>query len=680
MDCEAILVSPMFLAALDALENLPTDFIDPLDISQHQDIVDSFSRLDFLAKGTKQPKLFQLKCLISLLASRHVVVRAATGAGKTLAMILPLLLSPDKIAITVTPLKLLQKDHVNEFVQYGIPSIAINHDTPHDKTLWNHIAAGHYKNLLVAPEQFFLEGGHIPRLALQLKDPTFSKCIGFFFVDKAHFIVTAGEAQIGKKLPFHPAYRKLTEVLIQLPVDVPVALFSATLPPQTLEKVLKSLNLLHDKMDIIKLSTNRPNIMHAVIPMLDSIKNFSNLDFLIPVPFHPLMSYPPKCLIFIDHKLSTAGVAQYLNGHLPEAVRCIFKFKHLHLSMSQEHNEMVFDDFQKPNGKYTLIMANVFGVTVNLLEHEQWAGQGGQDKLQCLVLMIAEKWAYNTPKKPQRVLCSTSSIYQCVADIFWLNTITDTSPEAVQYEGVSCCDQHLDESLNINHFIPGQNLQSVIAQPTDHEPGINIVLDAQVPPKKTCKKYRPMKQCSALEELLKVWCHTVIFNDTALQGWPAEWILSGQYIVKLAQEEDSFFKLASDIITFLQESKEWSVFFSNGVYGVIDLYNKSLPRKAQHIMRKPPANPTAADRDLESEDDNPGQQTPRALPADSIPLLLDFTADVYDTDATLINPYSSASSPPSSHCSTPDLDLSLSLTTCRSRPASFTQIHASPNS
>ncbi|KAG2155014.1 uncharacterized protein EDB93DRAFT_1043687, partial [Suillus bovinus] len=109
------------------------------DISQRrQDIVDSFTRLDFLAKGTKQPKLFQLKCLVSLLASRHVVVRAATGAGKTLAMILlPLLLSPDKIAITVTPLKLLQKDHVNEFVQYGIPSIAINHDTPHDKTLWN---------------------------------------------------------------------------------------------------------------------------------------------------------------------------------------------------------------------------------------------------------------------------------------------------------------------------------------------------------------------------------------------------------------------------------------------------------------------------------------------------------------------------------------------------------------
>ncbi|OAX31691.1 hypothetical protein K503DRAFT_703308, partial [Rhizopogon vinicolor AM-OR11-026] len=56
---------------------------------------------------------FQLQCLVSLLASRHVVVKAATGAGKTIAMMLSLFLSPNKMAITVTPLELLQKDHVS---------------------------------------------------------------------------------------------------------------------------------------------------------------------------------------------------------------------------------------------------------------------------------------------------------------------------------------------------------------------------------------------------------------------------------------------------------------------------------------------------------------------------------------------------------------------------------------
>ncbi|KAG2066065.1 hypothetical protein BDR04DRAFT_1082358 [Suillus decipiens] len=57
------------------------------------------------------PSHDQLKCLILLLSARHVVLQAVTGSGKTLAMILPLLLSPNKIAITVTPLKLLQQDH-----------------------------------------------------------------------------------------------------------------------------------------------------------------------------------------------------------------------------------------------------------------------------------------------------------------------------------------------------------------------------------------------------------------------------------------------------------------------------------------------------------------------------------------------------------------------------------------
>ncbi|KAG2159144.1 uncharacterized protein EDB93DRAFT_1060187, partial [Suillus bovinus] len=76
--------------------------------------------------------------------------------------ILPLLLSSDKMAITVTPLQLPQKDRVKEFEEYGIRSIAINHDTPHDKTLWSEVFVTCLRGQLVAPEQFFRDGGHIP--------------------------------------------------------------------------------------------------------------------------------------------------------------------------------------------------------------------------------------------------------------------------------------------------------------------------------------------------------------------------------------------------------------------------------------------------------------------------------------------------------------------------------------
>ncbi|KAG2054023.1 hypothetical protein BDR06DRAFT_955854 [Suillus hirtellus] len=158
-------------------------------------------------------------------------------------------------------------------------------------------------------------------------------------------------------------------------------LTDATLPPQTLEKVLKSLNLSHNKMDIIKLSTNRPNIMHTVIPMLDSIKNFSNLDFLVSVLLHPPMTYPPKSLIFIDHKLSTAAVARYLNTRLPEAVRRVFKFRYLHSSMSMEHNEMVFDEFRKPDGLVQGIVATSGASMMLILFHSTRCPHSGHKDL-----------------------------------------------------------------------------------------------------------------------------------------------------------------------------------------------------------------------------------------------------------------------------------------------------------
>src|SRR5947209_5173827 len=93
MDYDVVSVPLMSLPALDALQSLLTDFTSALDTLQHQNIIDAFARVDFLRKGSIRPKLFQLKCLVSLLSSRHVVVKSATGAGKTLAMMLPLFLS-----------------------------------------------------------------------------------------------------------------------------------------------------------------------------------------------------------------------------------------------------------------------------------------------------------------------------------------------------------------------------------------------------------------------------------------------------------------------------------------------------------------------------------------------------------------------------------------------------------
>ncbi|KAG2343352.1 hypothetical protein BDR05DRAFT_962850 [Suillus weaverae] len=78
-------VRPLLLAARDAMEDLPTAFTSALSTTQRQQVLEAFSQLDLISQGSRRLKLFQLRCLISLLSARHVVLRAATGSGKTIA-------------------------------------------------------------------------------------------------------------------------------------------------------------------------------------------------------------------------------------------------------------------------------------------------------------------------------------------------------------------------------------------------------------------------------------------------------------------------------------------------------------------------------------------------------------------------------------------------------------------
>ncbi|EIW73765.1 hypothetical protein CONPUDRAFT_160742 [Coniophora puteana RWD-64-598 SS2] len=180
--------------AQKSLEELSPSFVESLSFEQAQIIFKATSWFDKQFNGTKTPREFQLQSTVATLSGQNVVVRAGTGYGKTMAMILPLLLGDQsKIAITISPLKLLQKNHVHEFEQYGIKTIQINEDTPDDKNLWKDIAQGVYKNILVAPEQFFRNNGHLPRLAfIMLTSRAFVKSIGVLNCDEAHMIQMAG--------------------------------------------------------------------------------------------------------------------------------------------------------------------------------------------------------------------------------------------------------------------------------------------------------------------------------------------------------------------------------------------------------------------------------------------------------------------------------------------------------
>jgi hypothetical protein len=212
--------------------------------------------------------------------------------------------------------------------------------------------------------------------------------------------------------------------------------------------------------------------------------------------------------------------------------------------------------------------------------------------------------------------------------------------------------------MNINCFLPGQTLPSIALQVRLESETSSDHLQAQ--PKKTRNKYRPTKQRPPLEELLQAWRKNALSNDDITQGWLDEWVLSDLSISKLAREEEGAFESTADVVSFLEESSEWADSYGEQVHSVIDGYNRSLPKK-----------PARASTKL-LDSNHPATH----ITAGTIPSLVKTTSDLYDTDTTLVNSYSPTSSPQSSRCATPDLDLPLSAAVRHPRSES---VFESPN-
>ncbi|KAJ7927033.1 P-loop containing nucleoside triphosphate hydrolase protein [Mycena leptocephala] len=388
----------MSTSAFNAFGALPPAFMTPLTAAERLIVLEAFLYLDFTSKGTKTPRELQLRAKLAVKAGKDLLVRSGTGSGKTLALILPVLsLSKDSVVITVSPLRLIQDNHVAEFSKYGISSIAINCFTPDDPELWKSITShSKYQHYSVSPEQCGPYKGHIPRFAKLLHRPRWVKRVKLLQIDEAHFIATTGQSN-GTEAAFRPSFSNLGERLrVHLQATTPCTAYSASMTPQIMELLTGTLRMDPEKTIKPELTTNRPNLVHAVIPMVGSIDNFSNVDFLIPVPFDPNKA---------------AKLARHLNSKLPPAIAPKEPFRHYHSSMSKVYLEEIASRFKDSNGDVRCLIATEaasngfdvpdislivqFGVPKSMTDGDQRGGRSGRDGRECLVLTIAERWAYD---------------------------------------------------------------------------------------------------------------------------------------------------------------------------------------------------------------------------------------------------------------------------------------------
>ncbi len=162
------------------------------------------------------------------------------------------------------------------------------------------------------PEQFQTSHqSNNTRLAETVELKSFRTRVKRIHVDEAHFILTAGVSRNGIP-PFRPAWGTLNEVRSRLFPNIPCQALSATLPPSILHTVRLKLSLSHDAT-VIQTSINRPNIVYCRHPLVNSIKDMRNLDFLIPTNLSPPMRLPKVILFFMIMLSRTTS----LQGHQP---------------------------------------------------------------------------------------------------------------------------------------------------------------------------------------------------------------------------------------------------------------------------------------------------------------------------------------------------------------------------
>lgn len=168
-------------------ERLPTDYIQTLNDNDKTDALRACLIIYVLTATVIVPRQFQLEAMLATLDGRDSIITAGTGSGKTLCMIIPILLRPGTVTMTISPLKRLQATQVtrlkcNDFVRmqnillqvlesvkYGINTLSINEDTPNDPSLWEviiHHSSMHLFAIFDTYEKhttrtFTLESSHI---------------------------------------------------------------------------------------------------------------------------------------------------------------------------------------------------------------------------------------------------------------------------------------------------------------------------------------------------------------------------------------------------------------------------------------------------------------------------------------------------------------------------------------
>jgi ATP-dependent DNA helicase RecQ len=187
----------------------------------------------------------------AILAGRDSLVVLPTGGGKSLCFQAPALIQPG-LAIIVSPLISLMKDHVDTLVGNGVPAALYNSSLAADQraSVAAGLREGRYRLLYVSPERLVGDGSESFLRRVPLDQ------ISFVAIDEAHCISQWGH-------DFRPEYRQLGRLRQLLP-GVSLHAYTATATARVRRDIAAQLGL-NDLLEFVG-SFDRPNLLYRALP------------------------------------------------------------------------------------------------------------------------------------------------------------------------------------------------------------------------------------------------------------------------------------------------------------------------------------------------------------------------------------------------------------------------------
>jgi len=189
-------------------------------------------------------------------------------------------------------------------------------------------------------------------------DRLFRKKIRRVLIDEAHNIYSTGIPLYGA-LAHRPAWSQLSTLRIHFDNDVPFQALSSTLPPHIKSFIIDNLQF-KPSYQSVTYTSNRPNLVYACRPVVGSLSDFRNLDFVLPPK--------SKTIIFFDSKADVTNATMYLDNHAswPDSMRGHGFMREYHSDMSTGYLTQTFQSFSSSNGMVLVLCATSCCATARL--------------------------------------------------------------------------------------------------------------------------------------------------------------------------------------------------------------------------------------------------------------------------------------------------------------------------